>query len=61
MRGSGLRCGDTQIEQHYVQKQREVKKPKVAYFKPIINDFNPRNARVKRHCKLQNDFISNDF
>jgi hypothetical protein len=52
MRGNGLRCGETWIEQHYVQRQREVKKPKVANFKLIINDFNPRNARVKRHCNL---------
>lgn len=53
MRGNGLRCGDTWIKQHYVQRQREVKKPKVAYFKPIINDLNPRNDCVKRHCKLE--------
>ncbi len=49
MRGNGLKCGDTWIEQHYVQRQREMKKPEVAYVKPIINDFNPRNAHVKRH------------
>jgi len=60
MRGNGLRCGDTWIK-HYVERQREVKIPKVAYFKPIINDFNPRNACVKKHCKLQKKFISNNF
>jgi hypothetical protein len=61
MRGNGLNYGDTWIEQHYVQRQREVKKTKVAYFKPIINDFDPRNVHVKSHCKLENNFIFNNF